>query len=66
MPSALAIMEGDLGVQIPAGFLPIQCGRFPQDSVVDAYQNHPVFLALRDPDQLHCISEVLSERDVDR
>ena len=34
----------------PAGFLPLRCGRFPQDSVVDAYQRHPTFLALRDPD----------------
>ena len=35
----------------PAGFLPLGCGRFPQDSVVDVYQNHPVFRALRDPDR---------------
>jgi radical SAM protein len=35
----------------PAGFLPLGCGRFPTDSVVDVYQNHPVFLALRDPDR---------------
>jgi len=34
----------------PAGFLPLVCGRFPADSVVDVYQNHPTFLALRDPD----------------
>jgi AdoMet-dependent heme synthase len=34
----------------PAGFLPLCCGRFPQDSVVDVYQRHPTFLALRDPD----------------
>jgi radical SAM protein len=34
----------------PAGFLPLCCGRFPQDSVVEAYQNHPTFLALRNPD----------------
>ncbi len=33
----------------PAGFLPLLCGRFPQDSVVDTYQHHPTFLALRDP-----------------
>jgi AdoMet-dependent heme synthase len=38
------------GEIFPAGFLPIGCGRFPHDSVVDAYQNHPVFRALRDPD----------------
>lgn len=35
----------------PAGFLPLLCGRFPQDSVVEVYQNHPTFRALRDPDR---------------
>ncbi len=34
----------------PAGFLPMQCGQFPKDSVIDAYQNHPTFRSLRDPD----------------
>ena len=38
------------GEIFPAGFLPLCCGRFPHDSVVDVYQNHPMFLALRDPD----------------
>ncbi len=41
----------NVGEIYPAGFLPIVCGRFPQDSVVDVYQNHPTFRALRDPDQ---------------
>jgi radical SAM protein len=36
----------------PAGFLPLECGRFPTNSVVEAYQRHPTFLALRDPDRL--------------
>ncbi len=36
----------------PSGFLPIDCGRFPRDSVVSIYQRHPVFLSLRDADQL--------------
>ncbi len=40
-----------IGEIYPAGFLPVCCGRFPQDSVIDAYQKHPVFLALRDPDR---------------
>jgi radical SAM protein with 4Fe4S-binding SPASM domain len=35
----------------PAGFLPLCCGRFPKDSVVDVYQNHPTFQALRVPDR---------------
>ena len=34
----------------PAGFLPISCGRFPNDSVVDVYRNHPLFRALQNPD----------------
>ncbi|MDR3232507.1 MAG: TIGR04053 family radical SAM/SPASM domain-containing protein [Planctomycetaceae bacterium] len=34
----------------PAGFLPVVCGQFPQDSVVDVYQRHPVFMALQNPD----------------
>ena len=38
------------GEIFPAGFLPVGCGRFPQDSVIDAYQNDPVFRALREPD----------------
>jgi radical SAM protein len=39
-----------IGEIYPAGFLPIPCGRFPQDSVVEVYQRHPLFLALRNPD----------------
>ena len=38
------------GEIFPAGFLPVCCGHFPQDSVIEVYQHHPVFLALRDPD----------------
>jgi radical SAM protein len=41
---------GHTGEIYPAGFLPLRCGRFPQDSVVEVYQNHPTFRALRDPD----------------
>lgn len=36
----------------PSGFLPTLCGKFPKDSVVDVYQNHPLFNQLRDPDLL--------------
>jgi len=39
------------GEIFPAGFLPLLCGRFPQDSVVEAYQRHPTFVALRDPER---------------
>ncbi|MDR2346848.1 MAG: TIGR04053 family radical SAM/SPASM domain-containing protein [Planctomycetaceae bacterium] len=34
----------------PAGFLPYKCGEFPKDSVVDIYQNHPLFRQLQNPD----------------
>ncbi len=40
------------GEIFPAGFLPLCCGRFPEDSVVDIYQNHPTFRSLQDPEQL--------------
>jgi len=41
---------GHNGEIFPAGFLPVVCGRFPEDSVVDVYQNHPLFNALQNPD----------------
>ncbi len=44
------MFAGHNGELYPAGFLPICCGRFPQDSVVDVYQNSPVFTALRNPE----------------
>lgn len=36
----------------PSGFLPVECGRFPGESVVDVYQRSDLFQRLRDPDQL--------------
>jgi radical SAM protein with 4Fe4S-binding SPASM domain len=40
------------GTVYPSGFLPVACGKFPEQSIVEVYQNHPTFLALRDPEQL--------------
>jgi AdoMet-dependent heme synthase len=40
------------GVIYPSGFLPVVCGRFPRDSVVDVYQQHPSFQSLRDANRL--------------
>ncbi len=37
------------GLIHPTGFLPVTCGVFPRQSVVDVYQNSPVFRKLRDP-----------------
>ncbi len=36
----------------PSGFLPLTCGQFPRDSIVDVYQTHTLFLNLRNPDAL--------------
>ena len=36
----------------PSGFLPVECGKFPADSVVSVYQESPLFRSLRDGDQL--------------
>jgi radical SAM protein with 4Fe4S-binding SPASM domain len=36
----------------PSGFLPLECGRFPNQSIVDVYQNHSTFKQLRDTDEL--------------
>ena len=40
------------GEIFPSGFLPIEAGRFPKDSIVSIYQEAPIFKALRDPDGL--------------
>jgi len=52
------------GEIFPAGFLPLVCGRFPQDSVIDVYQNHPTFRALQDPDRLKGICGICEYRYV--
>lgn len=52
------------GEIFPAGFLPVHCGQFPQDSVIEVYQKHPVFLALRDPDHFKGRCGVCEYRDV--
>lgn len=48
----------------PSGFLPIDCGRFPRDSVVRAYQSSPVFRTLRDADLLQGKCHVCEFRSV--
>jgi radical SAM protein len=52
------------GEIFPAGFLPVCCGHFPDDSVVEVYQHHPVFLALRDPDGFRGRCGACAYRDV--
>ncbi len=36
----------------PSGFLPIEAGNVRRDSLVTVYREHPLFVALRDPDRL--------------
>lgn len=40
------------GVVHPSGFMPITCGQFPKDSVIDVYQKSELFKSLREPDML--------------
>ena len=41
-----------VGEIMPSGFLPISAGDVRTADVVDVYRHHPLFTALRDPDQL--------------
>jgi radical SAM protein len=41
-----------IGEIMPSGFLPVSAGNVRTADVVDVYRNHPMFKALRDPDQL--------------
>ncbi|WP_205678835.1 TIGR04053 family radical SAM/SPASM domain-containing protein [Aquisphaera insulae] len=38
------------GLVHPSGFMPLVCGMFPFNNVVDVYQNAPIFQRLRQPD----------------
>jgi radical SAM protein len=40
------------GEIMPSGFLPVSAGNVRDADVVDVYRHHPMFQALRDPDQL--------------
>ncbi len=42
-----------IGEIYPSGFMPVEVGRFPRDSVVDVYQNAALMKALRNPDGFH-------------
>jgi len=47
------LFVGHTGEIYPSGFLPIECGRFPADSIAKVYQDHELFRELRDGDRLH-------------
>lgn len=48
----------------PSGFMPLLCGRFPRDSVVDVYQNNPMFNALRNPAGFHGKCAICKYREI--
>jgi AdoMet-dependent heme synthase len=41
-----------IGEIMPSGFLPISAGNVRTADVVDVYRHHPIFTAVRDPEQL--------------
>lgn len=41
-----------LGAICPSGFLPLEAGNVRRDELIEVYRDHPLFRALRDPDQL--------------
>jgi len=43
---------GSKGVIHPSGFLPLAAGNVRHDSLLRVYREHPLFVALRDPDRL--------------
>ena len=43
---------GHDGEIYPSGFLPVHCGRAPQDNLCTAYRSNQLFVALRDPANL--------------
>lgn len=47
-----AMFVSHTGTVYPSGFMPIRCGKFPDQSVVDIYQNSPAMQQLRDGDLL--------------
>jgi radical SAM protein with 4Fe4S-binding SPASM domain len=52
------------GEIFPSGFLPIECGRFPFDSLVRVYQESELFRALRDGDRLNGKCGVCEYRNI--
>lgn len=43
---------GHTGEVFPSGFMPIHCGQFPQDNIVQVYQESQLFQDLRVPNRL--------------
>jgi radical SAM protein with 4Fe4S-binding SPASM domain len=58
------IFVSHVGLIHPSGFLPIVCGMFPLDNVVDVYEKSDVFRGLRDADRLEEKCKVCEYRHV--
>ena len=41
---------GHAGMVHPSGFMPLVCGLFPFNNIVDVYRRSPIFRRLRTPD----------------
>lgn len=52
------------GTIYPSGFMPINSGKFPHQSIIDVYQNSELFRSLRDPDRLGGKCGVCDYRDI--
>lgn len=50
------------GLVYPSGFLPLVCGVFPDESLVDVYQHSPILRELRNPNALRGKCRVCSYR----
>jgi len=71
MPNIIGTNDGrgvmfisHIGEIFPSGFLPVECGRFPRDSVVHTYQFAPLFVDLRDPNKLKGKCGACQYRDI--
>jgi AdoMet-dependent heme synthase len=53
-----------LGEIMPSGFLPISAGNVREQDIVSVYRTHPLFKALRDPNQIKGRCGVCEYRDV--
>jgi radical SAM protein with 4Fe4S-binding SPASM domain len=42
-----------IGDVYPSGFLPLKAGNVKQQGLADIYRDSPLFVSLRDPDNLH-------------
>jgi AdoMet-dependent heme synthase len=49
---------------MPSGFLPVECGNVREHDIVEVYRKHPVFMDLRNYEQLKGKCGICDYRDV--